>query len=213
MITRLLIARHGNTFSPGDVVRRVGLTDLPLVSSGLQQAARLGGYLQQHNLIPDQIFTSRLQRTQQTAEHAQREMNTRITVQSLAIFDEIDYGPDENQAEADVIARLGRDALTAWETQAIVPDGWHVDPDKLIQNWHEFAQMLLQEHKGQTILVVTSNGIARFAPYLTGDFTAFAARHSIKLATGALAVFENQPSSPDWSCRQWNEIPVALSDE
>ena len=33
MTTRLLIARHGNTFGPGDIVKRVGTTDLPLAAT------------------------------------------------------------------------------------------------------------------------------------------------------------------------------------
>ena len=37
--TRLIIARHGNTFDAGDIPTRVGRrTDLPLVASGEAQA-------------------------------------------------------------------------------------------------------------------------------------------------------------------------------
>ncbi|HVY53670.1 MAG TPA: histidine phosphatase family protein, partial [Gammaproteobacteria bacterium] len=60
MTIKLLIARHGNTFSPGDVVTRVGTTDLPLVASGLEQGRQLGIYLKQNNLVPGVIFTSKL---------------------------------------------------------------------------------------------------------------------------------------------------------
>ena len=114
-------------------------------------------------------------------------MQTRLPVETLSIFNEIDYGPDENQPEDSVIARLGVEAMSAWETSAQVPNGWHVDPQEIIQNWHDFAARLIQDHAGKTILVVTSNGIARFSPYLTGNFTAFCKAYGIKLSTGALA--------------------------
>ena len=69
MKTTLIVARHGNTFSPGDVVTRVGArTDMPLSTSGLEQGWKLGLYLRDNDLLPDVVFTSALQRTQQTAE-------------------------------------------------------------------------------------------------------------------------------------------------
>ena len=204
MNTKLLIARHGNTFGPHDIVRRVGITDLPLVDTGLQQGRLLGAYLQSNQLIPDVIFTSTLKRAIQTAEQAQHEMQTCLPVETLSIFNEIDYGPDENQPEDSVIARLGVEAMSAWETSAQVPSGWHVDPQEIIQNWHDFAARLIQDHAGKTILVVTSNGIARFSPYLTGNFATFRKAYGIKLSTGALGIFVNGPPSSDWLCSQWN---------
>lgn len=207
MTTRLLIARHGNTFGPGDVVRRVGITDLPLVDSGLLQGRMLGEYLKQYHLIPDVIFTSKLKRAVQTAEQAQSAMHTNHPIETLSIFNEIDYGVDENQPEEKVIARVGADALAAWESKAQVPTGWKVDPLEIIKNWQDFSVRLMQEHAGKTILVVTSNGIARFAPYLTGDFEAFTAQNSIKISTGALCIFEQVPPLEVWKCMQWNIKP------
>jgi len=207
--TRLVIARHGNTFGPGDILRRVGATDLPLVDAGLLQGRQLGAYLKQHHLIPDVIYTSQLRRTIQTAEQAQAVMKTILPVSFLSIFNEIDYGPDENQPETEVVARIGIEALQAWEARAEVPAGWQVDPAAIIKNWQIFADRLAREFAGKTILVVTSNGIARFAPYLTGDFASFSAKHGIKIATGALCVFEKTGDEPFWTCLQWNTKPAA----
>lgn len=204
MTTRLLIARHGNTFAPGDIVRRVGTTDLPLVASGLEQGHRLGIYLKEQHLIPDVIFTSKLQRAIQTAECAQEAMSTHLSIQTLAIFNEIDYGPDENQPEEQVVTRVGKEALSAWETEAKVPEGWKVDPEEIINNWLSFAKEICAEYAGKTCLVVTSNGIARFAPYLTGNFAEFSAKHGIKIATGAVCVFENDGVLKTWDCSAWN---------
>ena len=207
MTTRLLIARHGNTFAPGDVVTRVGTTDLPLVESGLIQGEKLGLYLKQHHLIPDVIFTSELKRTIQTTIEAQRAMQMNLPIKTLSIFNEIDYGPDENQPEEKVIARIGADALKAWETSATVPAGWNVDLQMIINHWKNFSDQLTKDYPGKNILVVTSNGIARFAPYLTGDFSAFSAQHNIKISTGALCIFEKNQSEIVWRCVGWNIKP------
>lgn len=210
MVTRLLVARHGNTFAPGDIIRRVGTTDLPLVDSGLHQGRLLGHYLKQNHLIPDVIFTSKLKRAIQTAEQAQSIMGTDLPIEKSSIFNEIDYGPDENQAEEHVVARIGKEAISAWETQAIVPAGWNVDPSVFIKNWMDFSVRLRQEYVGKICLVITSNGIVRFLPYLTGNFAAFSAQYSIKIATGALCVFENKEHSEIWDCVAWNVKPQAI---
>ena len=55
------------------------------------------------------------------------------------------------------------------------------------------------------VMVVTSNGIARFAPYLTGDFAGFARDYNIKLATGALAILEH--GATGWIVKEWNIRP------
>lgn len=208
MMTQLLIARHGNTFSPDDIVRRVGTTDLDLVESGLVQGQKLGAYLKQNNLIPDVIFTSKLKRAIQTAEQAQNILSTNLPIETLSIFNEIDYGPDENQPEEQVVARVGSEALKAWESEAKVPVGWNVNPLDIIENWRGFGDLLRTKYKGKKILVVTSNGIARFAPYLTNDFISFTTQHNIKISTGALCVFENHSTSNVWECIQWNVKPV-----
>jgi 2,3-bisphosphoglycerate-dependent phosphoglycerate mutase len=206
-MTTLLIARHGNTFGPNDVVTRVGgRTDLPLVESGLQQGLRLGTHLKTNNLVPDAVFTSHLARAIQTAEKAQESMGTKISPEKLAVFNEIDYGPDENKPEAEVVARLGEEALKAWDEHGTVPDGWKVDPQAIIQAWLDFGQRVAKDYAGKRVLIVSSNGIIRFAPHLTGDFAGFRAQHKIKVSTGALCQFDLEGGK--WICKNWNVKPA-----
>lgn len=200
-MTKLIIARHGNTFGPEDTPTRVGArTDLPLVESGLAQAAALGAHLKAQGFVPGRVYCSALQRTQQTAQGALAVMGLDLPLQINRLFNEIDYGPDENQPEDLVIARIGQQALADWDAHAQVPKGWLADPDALIKGWQDFAAHLPD---GETVLVVTSNGTARFAPYLTGDFDHFTAHHPIKLKTGAYGVLERQESG-NWLCQGWN---------
>ena len=204
--TRLLIARHGNTFASGDTVTRVGITDLPLVEHGREQGRALGEYLRANDLIPTRIFTSTLCRTIQTAEEVMAGLGpSSIPMEPLAIFNEIDYGPDENRSEAEVIARIGADAIAAWDSDGTVPPGWRVDPAQLRHQWRGFGERLLANNMGETALVVTSNGIARFAPCLLTESAGLRAGDSIKLATGAVCLFES--GGDGWRCCWWNVRP------
>ncbi|MCK5285433.1 MAG: histidine phosphatase family protein, partial [Alphaproteobacteria bacterium] len=97
-MTTLIIVRHGNTFSPEDTPTRVGAhTDLPLVKKGEEQARAVGKYLSENRMIPDVVYTSNLQRTIQTAKIAIKESGITNPVYQLNIFNEIDYGEDENK--------------------------------------------------------------------------------------------------------------------
>jgi 2,3-bisphosphoglycerate-dependent phosphoglycerate mutase len=205
-MTRLVIARHGNTFGPDDVPTRVGgRTDLPLVEKGRAQAQALGEYLSQNRMIPDVVYCSNLQRTQETARIAVKSSGVTNPVYPLDIFNEIDYGPDENQTEETVIARIGAQAITDWDEHAKVPDGWAVDPAEVTQNWVDFAEQIAAHDDEETVLVVTSNGIARFAPHITGDFEGFRAKHSLKLSTGALGILSH--NGEKWDILDWNIRP------
>ena len=205
-MTTLIIARHGNTFGPDDTPTRVGAhTDLPLVEKGEAQGRAIGKYLAENRLIPDVVYASELQRTQKTAELAIKESGVSNPVYTLDIFNEIDYGPDENQTEDTVIARIGEQAIKDWDEHAKVPDGWKVDPDQIIENWKKFADQICAFDDNETVLVVTSNGIARFAPHITGDFEGFAANHKIKLSPGAMAIFKHE--NGEWRIEEWNIKP------
>ncbi|MBP9726565.1 MAG: histidine phosphatase family protein [Gammaproteobacteria bacterium] len=211
MIT-LLVARHGNTFDPGDIILRVGKqTDLPLSNSGRKQAQNLGHFLQEKYPKIDHVIVSQLQRTQQTAAEALPGVRFEIN----PFLDEIDYGVDDGKAESEVIQRIGEQALKQWEERGIPPQGWKVEPEKIIQDWQEFAQCLVDKNKvgksgassfqrNTTVLVVTSNGIARFAPLIVEEASI---KNLPKMKTGAVSCFQfTQERS--WALDYWNFSPV-----
>ncbi|MEE9452419.1 MAG: histidine phosphatase family protein [Gammaproteobacteria bacterium] len=205
-MTELLIARHGNTFTSEQTPLRIGRrSDTPLVSKGQQQAQALGRYLKQQPIPLAAVYSSNLSRTYDTAMIALQAANINLPITQMDQFDEIDYGVDEAKTEAQVSARLGEAALAAWDKEAIVPPGWLIDPEQIIQSWHVFAQMIHEKYEGKTVLVVTSNGIARFAPHITGNFDSFKQKHSIKLTTGALASFIK--TDDRWQINYWNLKP------
>lgn len=180
MTARLIIVRHGNTFDKGDVVTRVGgRTDLPLSVSGRAQAEALG-----RHFATTAFATARSGPLKRTRETAHAILATQASAPELVtdlFLREIDYGPDENRPEDDVLARIGKPALDAWERNSIVPPGWRVDPDALIGNWQETFHELANQSGNH--LIVTSNGIARFALNAAG-----APRTDAKLGTAAWGV-------------------------
>ena len=120
-------------------------------------------------------------------------------------LDEVDYGPDENKTEEEVIARIGEQAIKDWDDHAIVPDGWRVHPEDIRNDWLQFGLDIANQLENKTTLVVTSNGIARFAPHLTRDFDNFKKNNNIKLSTGALAYLEHD--GENWHIKEWNVRP------
>ncbi len=162
-MARLYIVRHGNTFDPGETVTRVGgRTDLPLSASGQAQAAALASHFAS---IPfTAALTSPLIRTRATAREI---LGARPDAPALLIapfLREIDYGPDENLPEPAVAERIGAGALTAWDRDAVLPPGWHADLPAIRSGWRSLISRAQALPDDANILIVTSNGIARFVP-------------------------------------------------
>lgn len=217
MKTRLIIARHGNTFRLGEIPTRVGAkTDLPLVEE--HKGISIGRYLKDNDMIPDIIYAAPLLRTMQTAQLAIQTIGLTSSISPLNDFVEIDYGVDENKTEEEVRLRLGngdiekgKKIIEDWDKNAIVPEGWKVDPNQIIHVWKEFAANIVVPH--QTTLLVTSNGIIRFAPYLTGDFEKFAKEYKIKVAPGGICVFDKNDGDSFWTCSAWNIKPYEFYED
>lgn len=217
----LIIARHGNTFRKGETPTRVGSrTDLELVEE--ERGRGIGLYLKKLGLTPTRILAAPLKRTMHTAELAAEELGNPCPVVADARFIEVDYGPDENCTEEQVMDRLGRAAAAAarqdpaaltpeqlqelgaaaierWNARAEVPDGWKVDVPRIIANWRELAAEVAE---GEVLLCVSSNGTIRFAPHITGDYEGFCAAHDIKVPTGGVCVFTSGDGSA-WTCTEW----------
>ena len=176
------IVRHGNTFDAGQHARRIGArTDLPLVASGFDQADALGGKFAEQGLTFDRALAAPLRRTRSTIDRILARQSQAPVVESVDWLTEIDHGPDEGQIDSRVVARIGHDALAAWDGDARAPDGWIVDADRRIQGWRG----LWKTDRGR-VLIVTSNGAARFALLSDEGLRSQASGlPSLKLRTGA----------------------------
>ena len=200
MTSTLYIVRHGNTFDKGDIVTRVGgRTDLPLSTSGQVQAAALARHFATIPLASAR--SGPLKRTRETANAILSAQPNALELTTDLFLREIDYGLDENRPEDEVIARIGKPALEAWEAHSIVPPGWRVDPQAVIGNWQELFSELSEEQGNH--LIVTSNGIARFALA-----AANAHRPDAKLPTGGYGIIEVAPTV---AVVAWNLRPPVAS--
>jgi probable phosphoglycerate mutase len=187
-MTRLVIARHGNTFEAGEPARRIGArTDLPLTAAGLEQARALRQHFLANGVRFDRILSSALQRTRQTAEAIAGD--TGPGIETASFLTEIDHGPDEGQTEADVVARLGNEAITLWDREWVAPEGWEVGAQWRVPAWREFVERVAEELPEGTILLVTSNGAARFALAALG-LKPGESRATVKFRTGSYGVIE-----------------------
>lgn len=200
-MARLFVVRHGNTFDAGDVVTRVGgRTDLPLSVSGSAQAAKLAAHFAGTPFAA--ALASPLERTRATARAV---LGARTDAPALLIrsfLREIDYGADENQPEEAVVARLGEAALKAWDDDGAVPPGWIVDPASIREGWAALLRDVAALPDAANVLVVTSNGTARFLPDVVDAKPAGLDR---KLKTGAWA--EIEASAGGARILDWNRRP------
>lgn len=206
MTTRLIIVRHGNNFTKDQTPLRVGArTDLPLVET--ERGTNVGKYLKMKTLIPDVVFAAPLKRTTETARLAIAALDKDIPLLADNRFTEIDYGPDEGKPEEEVVARIGQKALEDWEREAIVPEGWLVSVEGIVDAWKTFATEIEGNYKGKNVMVVSSNGIIRFAPHLTGDFKKFTEDFNIKVGTGSVCVLEKNEEDEYWRVLEWGTKP------
>lgn len=179
---RFVIVRHGNTFAHGEAPRRIGArTDLPLTPAGEEQGAALGRHFAAQGWQFARALVSPLARTRATAAAilACQPNAPALVPEPCDWLREIDHGPDENQGEDAVIARIGAEALAAWDAHGVAPRDWQVDAESRLAAWHAF----LATATGPALLV-TSNGAARFALLAIGAV----ADRPLKLATGAYGV-------------------------
>jgi probable phosphoglycerate mutase len=197
MTSDLYIVRHGNTFGPGETVLRVGArTDLPLSASGEAQAEALGRHFRDAGVKFKTARTGPLIRTRLTAERIGAYQLNALSLQFEPFLREIDYGPDEGVSEARVLERLGSEALREWEEEGRVPPGWLVEPERLEDAWRSLFETL--RGTGGAHLVVTSNGVARFARSACGD------KGPGKLSTGAFGIirlYSDSTALLDWNVR------------
>ncbi|WP_174290852.1 histidine phosphatase family protein [Sphingomonas bacterium] len=181
------LVRHGNTFPPGVPAVRIGsASDLPLTEEGERQATALGEWFTNLGIAFDRVLAGSLKRTRRTAELIVASLQPSPPVQVADWLTEIDHGEDEGKPDDLIAARVGAAALRAWDEQALAPAGWQVAAEARIAAWrHLFA-----ERPRGDVLLVTSNGAARFALLACS----MDRPSSLKLRTGAFGQIIEEPS-------------------
>ncbi len=141
---KVILSRHGNTFSASDPVVWVGATqDLPLVNSGILQAKRLAQALQKADIHPKEVYCSPLKRTRDYAAIVVEQLHAALKPIVDARLNEIDYGNWAGLSNTQ-IQELGEGAeLSAWENFSIWPQiaGWSGSPAHMVRRLKNFAKI------------------------------------------------------------------------
>lgn len=199
----LLLARHGNTFGPGDKVVWVGAReDLPLVEKGESQARALGEALREAGLTPHRIISGPLARTRRAAEIVQPLCGFAGEIEIDERLREIDYGSWGGKSNEEIEAEFGRDALHEWDIHHRRPAGvdWSPSEDALKAN--ALAVMADAARSDGLALIITSNGILRYMHgALSGDDA------NAKVKTGHVCAADIDASSG--TRLFWNAAPDA----
>ncbi len=169
---RLVLARHGNTFGPGDTPVWVGAReDLPLTDTGEAQSRRIGEALRDAAIVPARIVSGPLKRTFHGAQIAANACGFDGTIEIDERLKEIDYGLWGGKSDAEIAAQWGEAAIHDWRERSIVPDGasWTPPPEILAANARAVcASLVSQASKDDTVLVISSNGILRYFHAVVG---------------------------------------------
>ncbi len=209
---QILLARHGNTFAPGEKAVWVGReTDLPLVEKGVEQAHAVAAGLAAKGLVPTRILCGALARTRRTAEIVAADLG----LASAPIIDprlnEIDYGvwagrtTDEIASEPDK-----KEALERWGEDDVWPTGagWGSTEAEILGNIEGFLADLRAD-AGERPLVVSSNGVLRFVPRLLGLTHPQDGHHgSFRIRTGHMAAIARHDGGLALTC--WDVAPGDL---
>ncbi len=220
--TKLIVARHGNTFNKGDVILRVGSrTNLPLTEEGHEQGRRLGAKLREMKLYPTRFYSAPLRRAVETSLEIASQFDLGAPPQIADFLTELDYGEDDGRPESEVVKRLGaleatssdpspqeietlgKEALKRWDTERVLPVGWRFLQDRvnrLEDDWRAFGRKIASRYPAETIVATTSNGIARFSLGLLPPSEKRPA--DAKLSTGAFGVFTLDAGF--WKLEAWN---------
>jgi broad specificity phosphatase PhoE len=183
-----VIVRHGKTFAAGEPPRRIGArTDLPLTAEGEQEARRLGNHFAALGWRFGKALVSPLLRAQQTAAPILAAQGTAITPRRRISLPR--STTDRTRTGPRTPCWRDRQRRTAgWDHAAEPPPGWTVNASARIAAWADlFARAPVDPDA--PVLLVTSNGAARFA--LLADpalRTAADALPSLKLPTGGYGV-------------------------
>ena len=174
---------------PDTTPRRIGArTDLPLTGAGRAQAEALGRRFAARDLQFTRVLSGPLSRARDTARLMLPFLETRPPVETVTFLNEVDHGPDENQPEDAVLTRIGAEALRRWDDEGLAPAGWQVDREARLLSWRKLC---VETPASGAVLLVTSNGAARFALLAAG-----LARGGLKLRTGAYGVIEAGSDGP-----------------
>jgi broad specificity phosphatase PhoE len=202
-MSKILLARHGNTFGPGDKVVWVGANeDYPLVEKGEQQAADLGNAINASGVDVSRIICGPLVRTWRAADIVADIIGHMASVEIDHRLKEIDYGSWGGKSCDEIIAEFGKEAHTQWNEHHQRPTVCDWKPNETAIKCNALDAMT-HAAKGEGLaLIITSNGVLR---YMYNELTGPDAE--VKVKTGNMCAVDM--NGEDGTRLFWNEKPDA----
>ena len=202
MNPRLVLLRHGNTFSAGEKVVMVGATqDLPLTEKGIAQAQAVGESLRSIAPSVVKLLVGPLKRTVQYGEQVKQSGAIEVEPVIDQRLIELDYGAWGGLSNEEIERLSGAETLKNWQQQGIRPAGIQFAPSE--DQLRAETESVLAECaliKG-TVVVVTSNGRLReYARLIGGE-----AYSGAKVKTGHSCLVEL--SEGRWKILGWDMSP------
>lgn len=153
---RLFSIRHGETTFAREQ-RFAGGRDVPLTPHGRRQAEAVARALA--GVAPAAVYASPLARTRESAEVIAAPHQLAVRLEPA--FREMAFGEWEGSTRAEVAVRFP-DAYETWRTtpERALPPGGETLPD-VAKRVDLALQALLDEHQGQTVILVTHAVVAR----------------------------------------------------
>ncbi len=179
--TEIFICRHGETeYNRTHRIQGRGI-DEALNETGRSQARSIGEFLEARDI--KHIFSSSLKRSIETAQIIADTM--KLSVQSHPQLDEMDFGVIEGQPISEIGDHLNK-LHTAWkggDTAFALEQG--ESPDTVLKRVRKRTDMLVEKHRGQSILFVLHGRLIRIllANWLGYGLTQM---HRVKHQNGAL---------------------------
>ncbi|MCB9883054.1 MAG: histidine phosphatase family protein [Planctomycetes bacterium] len=217
---QLLLARHGNTFGPGERVVWVGKNqDLHLVERGREQAVEFASAIERAGKHIVDVRCGPLARTREFAE---------IIVDRLGLpaariderLDELDYGRWSGMTRAEILERFGPEELDAWAAHSRWPRraGFGSDSATVLDEVRSLAFELTSAHReaegDAAALLVSSNGRLRyFLGLVPGEFERRTLDGTFAVGTGrACRIDVSRDGRTAAALRYWNRDPNVQSE-
>jgi probable phosphoglycerate mutase len=211
---QILLARHGNTFAPGEQAVWVGReTDLPLVERGVEQAHAVAAALKGLRLSPTRVFCGTLKRTRRFAEIISEDLATGLAPVADPRLDEIDYGRWAGKSGREIAEDFGQEELLGrWNEADVWPAGagWGSSEAEILGGVEGFLEDVRTSFGAHDLLlVVSSSGILRFVPRLLGLVAAGGPERSFHMKTGHMGVIEYREGAFELKC--WDVSPADIA--
>ena len=210
---KLYLARHGNTFGPGETPYQIGSsTDLDLTERGREQAAELGAYFKSLGLKPKAIFSGDLKRQRQTAEVVAGALGlSEGAILSASGLNEIDYGLWEGKSSEEISSNWAKE-LADWNEASLIPENiFNSSENTIVDGIRSWVSELKENYKDEDeILAFSSGGLIRYFLSLRASewrkLRRDRALENFKIKTGHFSELGLHPGEIELI--SWNRSPV-----